>query len=334
MNEEDRAEQFLRETSSDEKVAILYHGDPDGISGAVMVYLALESLNCRRLSPLALGRGENPFSEATLKDIERVSPDRLIVVDSGSREGRYPEGIKALVIDHHVPQGSPDVDVFFSTYLDGTERIASEAAYDVVRRVVDHPDFGFYVLIGIGGDMGLDKVPSRFKDEVRKYGRKKVYQCVTLMNAARRHHDFDANSLFRMLRLSISAERFLERARKEGLENLKEEVNRDLRRNLKVPPRFRGKFALLDFKSPHQIHPLIAVIWAGRLEGYVVIAANRGYLPGMVNFSMRTSMDIDLLELLREYRMEGEEIGYGHRKATGGILPKSSFDRFLRRLGF
>ncbi|MFP4014469.1 MAG: hypothetical protein ACLFVQ_10315 [Chitinispirillaceae bacterium] len=334
MNEEDRAEQFLRDVSPDELVVILYHGDPDGISGAVMVYLALESRKCRKLTPVALGRGENPFSEATLKELERVSPDRLVVIDSGSREGRFSEGVRALIIDHHVPHGNPEVEVFFSSYLDGTERIASEAAYDVARRIVDHPDFGFYVLIGIGGDLGLDKVPSRFRDEVRKYGRKKVYQCVTLMNAARRHHDFDANALFRMLRLSTSAEKFLGRARSEGLANLREEVNRDLRRNLKVPPRFRGKFALLDFKSPHQIHPLIAVIWAGRLEGYVVIAANRGYLPGMVNFSMRTSMDMDLLELLREYRMEGEEIGYGHRKATGGILPRSSFDKFLRRLGF
>ncbi|MFP4164860.1 MAG: hypothetical protein ACLFQB_13155 [Chitinispirillaceae bacterium] len=334
MNGEERAEEFLRSASPEEKIGILYHGDPDGISGAVMVYLTLETLGLRKLTPVALGRGENPFSEATLKEVDRVSPDRLIVVDSGSREGRFPEGIKTLIIDHHVPQGSPDVEVFFSTFQDRTERIASEAVYDVARRIVDHPDFGFYVLIGIGGDVGLDKVPSRFKTEMRTFGRKKVHQCVTLMNAARRHRDYDANGLFRMLRLSTSPEKFLKRAQSEGLERLKEEVNRDLRRNLKVPPRFSGIFALLDFRSPHQIHPLVAVIWAGRLEGYVVIAANRGYLPGMVNFSMRTGMDMDLLELLEKYRLEGEEIGYGHRKATGGILPKSGFDRFLNRLGF
>ncbi len=334
MNEEQAAEQFLRSCDQHDRVAIVYHADADGISSAVMVYLALEYLGVKLLTPFALGRGENPFSDATLQNINKADPDKLIVVDSGSRDGQFPENVRAAIIDHHVPQGRPAVEVFFNTYEDETQRIASEAVYDVVYKIVQHPDFGFYVLIGIAGDIGLDKVPPRFKDDLHKYGRKKVQETVSMINAVRRHSSFKSDTLFRMLQLSDSPEKFLKRARDSGFEKLKQEVSRDLYRNLKIAPRFSGKYALLDINSPHQIHPQIAVIWAGKLEGYVVIAANRGYLPGKVSFSMRTTSNVNLLDLLKAVRQEGEEMGYGHEKATGGILAKSAFESLLRRLGF
>jgi len=36
----------------------------------------------------------------------------------------------------------------------------------------------------------------------------------------------------------------------------------------------------------------------------------------------------------KKYRKEGEDIGFGHSKATGGIVEEEVFRDFLSRLGF
>jgi single-stranded-DNA-specific exonuclease len=89
--------------------------------------------------------------------------------------------------------------------------------------------------------------------------------------------------------------------------------------------------------SPVQIHPLIAQQWRGRLPKHAVIAANVGFMPGVVAFSARTSRpDLRLPELLRAVDL-GEDngrFGYGHDQASGGQLPPEAFARLLVGLGF
>jgi hypothetical protein len=41
------------------------------------------------------------------------------------------------------------------------------------------------------------------------------------------------------------------------------------------------------FSSPFQLHPLAVLMWSRRLAPRLVVAANDGYLPGRVNFSIR-----------------------------------------------
>ncbi|HZD59972.1 MAG TPA: hypothetical protein VE439_05910 [Anaerolineae bacterium] len=84
----------------------------------------------------------------------------------------------------------------------------------------------------------------------------------------------------------------------------------------------------------HQVHPLIAKVWSQRLSDYIVIAANEDFIPGKVSFSVRTATGINLLDFLAEFKVEGEEIGYGHEAAAGGVVTKAQFAKLLRRLGF
>jgi hypothetical protein len=88
--------------------------------------------------------------------------------------------------------------------------------------------------------------------------------------------------------------------------------------------------------SPAQIHPLVATRWTTRLAPKIVIAANDGYLPGRVNFAMRTASQTDLLAFLRGLglgEVEGE-FANGHPRATGGSVPPAEFARLLRALGY
>jgi single-stranded-DNA-specific exonuclease len=93
--------------------------------------------------------------------------------------------------------------------------------------------------------------------------------------------------------------------------------------------------AAIVFASPFQVHPLVATTWARRLSPRVVLAANDGYLPGMVNFAVRGGPPgTDLRALLREALPgQGGEFAHGHDRATGGSLPPATFARLLEALG-
>jgi single-stranded-DNA-specific exonuclease len=86
------------------------------------------------------------------------------------------------------------------------------------------------------------------------------------------------------------------------------------------------------FSSRAQVHPLVATQWERRLAPRAVIAANDGYLPGRVNFSVRGGKG-DLRRWLREALPEATgEFGHGHDRATGGSLAPDEFERLLERL--
>jgi len=330
---EKEALSFIMDIDSGAKVTLLYHGDGDGVCSAVMVYKCLQRRGISNINPLPLERGENPFSERTTAKINGSDTDFLVVLDSGSRRGTF-HNIRSLVIDHHVPDSVPEVEVFFNTWVDKTNRITSEAVFDLVKRIIPEDDIRWYSLTGTGADAGLSKAFSRYAGKEKKYGNKEIQECISLINASRRHCSFRIAEVFNLLVRSTSPSMFIAAAKRAGIDKLREELKLELKKNLKIAPVFSSFFVLFQLNSPHQIHPLIASIWSVKLNRYVVIAANWGYLPGKVSFSMRTESGKDLLVLLKKYRKKGEEIGFGHSKATGGIVKEEVFRDFLRRLGF
>src|SRR3712207_2825422 len=93
------------------------------------------------------------------------------------------------------------------------------------------------------------------------------------------------------------------------------------------------RVAVLRFRSPAQVHPLVATTWSRRLAPRVVLAANDDYLaPGLVNFAVRGG-DGDLRAFLREALPDATgEFAHGHDRATGGSLSADDFERLLTGL--
>lgn len=105
---------------------------------------------------------------------------------------------------------------------------------------------------------------------------------------------------------------------------------------MRTAPQMVGEqTALIRFRSPAQIHPLVATTWSRRLAPRVVLAANDDYLaPGVVNFAVRSAADRDLRALLREALPDATgEFAHGHARATGGSLSAGDFERLLAALG-
>lgn len=330
------ARNFL-ERQRDRHVLIAPHTDVDGLSSGVLALRALRSLGARTTIRLP-GKGEHAHSPSFQERLRRVGADALVVLDMGSRPGPILPELPTLIVDHHQTPQFPEGAQILSGY--GHEPVAPSSllTYALVSPMVIPGPLEWLAVMGTVADLGADASLPYLKDALRRAGRKAVTEAVALLNAARRASQFAAPLALEVLMRAANASDISE-GRVSGVDALRDcrmEVQREVARCAKTPPRFAGNVALLLFSSGAQIHPLVAVRWAQRLPEHIVIAANTGYLPGRVNFAMRSRMSTDLIAFLKGLKlppMQGE-LANGHARATGGSLSAQDFLVFAEALGF
>jgi single-stranded DNA-specific DHH superfamily exonuclease len=331
------ARAFLREAAAG-RVVVACDRDVDGLTAGLLVARTLERLGGAVPALAPAGKGEHAHAPAMRARLAALSPTHLVVVDMGSRAGEILRGVPTLVVDHHQPRGFPDGAVALSAF--GVEPVAptSLLAYELCRELAPIDDLVWLALLGAVADLGTELPFAELARALPTYGRKAVTESVALLNAARRAEGHDTETALGVLSRARSP-REIARGELPGVDELRRcrrEVQAELGRCGRVAPRFAGPYALVRFSSPTQIHPLLAARWARRLRRNVAIAANDGYLPGRVNFSMRTALDVNLVDLLRGIALPGAvgDWGFGHPRATGGSLAADDFARLLAALGF
>lgn len=315
--------------------SVLSHSDADGLASAAILVKALS----RRNFPVSADitrKGESAWSPSILERVKTHNPQALLVSDLGSRGAPLLPTIPTVLIDHHQPTGVPDGASLISGYTLDPVPTSSLLCYWCAQAVGSDADLDWLAALGLLGDLG-DKNPFAEWHNAAKRHRKTVLRDLTsLINAPRRSASGDATTALNILLDAASPREALSDGRTAELEAAKAEYNEALARGRRVPPRFNGEVALITVHSPCQIHPTVAQTWAGRLRKNIVLCANTGFLPGKINFAMRTSLDRNLLDFLERVKPSGagEEYGRGHNRATGGSLPPESWAEFLSRLGF
>jgi single-stranded-DNA-specific exonuclease len=306
-----RARLALRNAS-----AVVPHTDADGLAAGA---IALRERGEGAAAAILLGRGETPFDAAP----DGLPDGPLAVLDWGVR----PLGRPALVVDHHLPEAAPrDDQVVVSSYGEHPETPTAA----LMRRIVPAAP-AWLAGVGAVGDLGrrgLD-LPECAGAPVTA-----VSRLAGLVNAPRRLPDGPVRIALALLveheepRSALADERVAE------LEEAKRAWRAEFERAVKTAPLVGERAALLRFSSPCQVHPVVAQTWARRLAPRVVIAANDGYLPGRVNFSVRGGSS-SLPQLLRAALPDARgEFAHGHDRASGGSLEPDAFERLLVALGF
>jgi single-stranded-DNA-specific exonuclease len=316
---------------------ILGHFDADGLSAVAILKRALD--HARRDSDIRLvGKGENPWSPVIRRELEERRPGGLIVVDLGVREGAIAPGVPTIIIDHHVPSGTPGDAVVISGNRLEPEPTSALLAYWCAQALGDAHDLVWLAGLGLIGDMAEAAGFPEMAQAQQRYGKTALRDAVSLINAPRRAAAADAGPALELLLKGdgpkdVTSGRYPETA---ALLAAKEEVKGELDIAKRVGPKVRDEVALIRFHSPCQIHPLIAQQWRGRLKDKVVLAANTGYRPGWVHFAARTATDRNLIDFLAKRRPSGadENYGSGHAQATGGALRPDDWNQFVRELGF
>ncbi len=319
------------------RIIVAPHGDVDGLSAGVLVVRVLERLGAVPIVELP-GKGEHVHSASMRARLAGLRGDGLVVLDMGSRRGPIVEGLSTIVIDHHDAAEIPDNTLYVSGATLDPVPPTGLLAYELLAPLVPLDDIAWLAVMATIGDLGerhpfiadLAPIAARYKKTHFK-------EAIALINAARRSATYRAQLAWNVL-ASASGPVDIARGALPGvaeLEACRAEVKAEVERVARVAPKLANDVAMIRFTSGAQVHPLIATRWAPRLAPKIVIAANDGYLPGRVNFAVRSASTIDLLAFLRGLGLgavEGE-FANGHPRATGGSIPPHEFARLLAALG-
>ena len=340
----ERAAAFLRALPVHARVVVFCHFDADGLAAGALFGRGLGRMGFGDVQVVHSGRGENAFSAGARQRLAALRPDALIVTDLGVHRAGVLAGVPTLYVDHHRPDGEPDDAAAAVVLAYGWDPIPASAwlAYDLLSPLVQMEDLAWIAAIGTIGDLG-EKAPWDALPEIRKrWSGKWLREAVSLVNAARRGSAFDVATPLRML-MEADGPRAIAEDDALGADRLRAyraEVQQEMAVARRQAPVFSADppWALVPLDSRCQIHPLIAQQWRTRLPKFAVIAANRGYLPGVVAFSARTQRtDLVLPTLLRAPDIGADDeasFGRGHDQASGGQLPVAQFNRLMDALGF
>jgi single-stranded-DNA-specific exonuclease len=315
---------------------ILSHFDADGLSAAAILSRALDRAG-RPVDVRVIGKGENPWSPVLRDALEARRPGGLLVTDLGVRKGDILPGAPTVLIDHHVPTGTPGEAVVISGDGWTPEPTSSLLAFWCAEALGPADDLLWLAALGLIGDMADGDFPELAEAQTR-HGKTALRDAASLVNAPRRTASADAAPALALLLKCGSPKELLKGAHPETaiLRAAKAEVAAALEGAKRAPPKVRGELALIRLSSPCQVHPLVAQAWRGRLRDKIVLAANTGYRPGWIHFAARTATGADLIRFLAEHRPSGagEEYGSGHAQATGGALRPADWNEFAARIGF
>lgn len=331
----DVALRLLRERAALRPI-VVPDGDVDGLSSGVLAYRTIERLGGkpRVLHP---GKGEHVHTESLRRRLRAARPGLILVLDMGSRSGPILPSVPTMVVDHHQPHGFPDGATVVSSFGHEPTAPCSVLAYELFQRLARLDDLDWVMAIGSVADLGVDAEIDEVKAIVRRFGRKNITEAVALLNAPRRSATHDVETAFRVL-LEAKHPSDIARGRVPGVDRLREargQVASEMSRCARIAPRISGGFALISFSSAAKVHPLVARRWMDRLSNQIVIAANYNYLPGKVNFAIRSKREQNLISLLRKFPLPAEsDTGYGHPRATGGSVSIADFERLITAMGF
>lgn len=326
----------LERFDPDRPPLILGHFDADGLSAVAILARALDRSG-RPAGIRIMGKGENPWSPELAPELQAHRPGGLIVTDLGVRDGDILPSAATVLIDHHIPTGTPGAATVISSNGWTPEPTSSLLAWWCAEGLGPADDLLWLAAMGLIGDMAEGGFPELVQAQAR-YGKTALRDAVALVNAPRRTAAADAGPALALLLTCDGPKDLLRGGHPETalLHAAKAEVAAELDRARRTPPTIRGEIALIRFSSPCQVHPLVAQAWRGRLKDKIVLAVNTGYRPGWVHFAARSATGADLVAFLADHRPPGagSEYGSGHAQATGGALRPADWNAFAAAIGF
>ncbi|KAF2688624.1 DHH phosphoesterase [Lentithecium fluviatile CBS 122367] len=361
----ERAREIIRACAQAQKpTVILPDKDADGLSSGAILHHTLTALG---LSPSLISvcfppKGSSVHDETARATVSESSPAYIFVLDQGSRKtGPLIDAPHTgLIIDHHYAEenGFPQGAEYVTAHDCPPVATSSLLTFEICLPL--HPDLkdkiSWLAALGTHGDLGTTlKWRPPFPDMAttfKQYSKKSINDAVSRVNAPRRSAAYNVEDAWNAV---ISASNPEDIAKDEKLLAAQAEVKMETERCAHVPPKFSkdATIAVLTISSAAQIHPLIATRWAGFLQSNkleIVMCANVGYLPGMVNFSCRVAKvarvrdgdeKVDIIKKLEsivadhpEFRARlGESFARGHKEASGGIVKTAEWEELWQLMG-
>lgn len=304
------------------------HTDADGLAAGA---LALRARGQDAAAAVLLERSQTAWGD----DPDLPAGASVAVLDQGIR----PFARTGVLIDHHAPEtdgrmGAGSGVVVVTSFGEDPEVPTAP----LVRRVLGGDAPVWLAAVGAAGDRGRDGLRLGGRDSLAGAAVTATLKLVPLINAPRRMAGGPVRTALELLVEHDSPKAALADPRIAVLEDCRKTWRAAYDRVVRTAPRFFGDVAVLRFDVPFQVHPLVAQTWARRLAPRPVLAANDGWVPGRVQFSVRGGgPGADLRAMLRAAlggwdELRVGDLGNGHPRATGGSLLPGDFERLLAGL--
>ncbi|EXJ67686.1 uncharacterized protein A1O5_09032 [Cladophialophora psammophila CBS 110553] len=353
------ARAFIKEcAASGKKALIVPDKDADGLSSGVILYRTLTSLGLEPslIDVHLIQKGSSIHSQPEREAMAAKGPAYVVVLDQGSIAAPPVvdlQSTKSLIIDHHLSDHFPEGAQVVSACHYPPVSTSSLLTYEICKTLA--PDItsscAYLACIGTHGDLGntLKWSPPfpDMKETFKAFTKKSINDATSLVNAPRRTAKYDVITAWTALLRSKDPKDLLSNGR---LQSARAEINAEVELNTHTPPKFSpdGRIAVLRINTRAQVHPVIATRWAGYLNSKaleIVLCANSGYVPGMVNFSCRIARcarsrhpPVNIIESLKAAAdlssdglrdRLGESFARGHKEASGGVVPAEAFEELM-----
>jgi single-stranded DNA-specific DHH superfamily exonuclease len=335
--------QFIKRIKPEDKIAILYDTDSDGICSAVIASKSLEKLGYKveRYIPCSHAN----FNQVRLKGLRDEEINKIIILDFAADQ--YPEFKdeadlfdEVLLLDHHKiykDLNSKKIVFIKSQFLrkdlDGSDYCTSKLTFDLFSSVIKINDLDWLSAIGLVTDMSSKPWMSFLKKVYKNYNlnEKKMIEMGCIIDAGRQ---IDPPQIERALEMVLEAQKPADIIKSDFSKHaklLRNEIDFWINKFEEKAERKKDLW-LYEIDPSGRIGSVVSTILAIKYpnDSIIIIRRQNGWVSiNARNHNSRRPVN-ELLEKATK-NLKGANAG-GHIPAAGGAIREKDFDEFKKRL--
>ncbi|MBI5065349.1 DHH family phosphoesterase [Candidatus Woesearchaeota archaeon] len=349
----DKALSFLKGITKDDRVAVIHHTDPDGVSSGVLMCKLIERL---RGKPVDLRHNQpgtvHGFMTETLELLKTEKINKVVTTDITSEEN-YPnwkdieEFAKILIVDHHpIRYEETDCTIIIKPQLFQKEIIpskycASKLVYDLGMRVVDMSDLDWVASIGVISDITSDCWDSFLQEVFKKYNFIKgkswfdstIGRVASVMSSTECYDENLVYQVFGIVYRAKEPQDILNSELKKYKEIISKEVEywiSNLEKKAEIYPEIEAIY--YEIAPKYHVKSSISTVLGVEKPNKTIFVISKENNKALIS-ARRGDYKKDMGAVLRR-AIEGipNSNAGGHPPAAGAIVPLEHYEKFKKKL--
>ncbi|MBI5391738.1 DHH family phosphoesterase [Candidatus Woesearchaeota archaeon] len=341
---------FMRSLTKEDKIAVHFHADADGVSSGVIVAKTIERLRGKKVDLVFY---QEPYwvTDETIEKLQKNNITKYIIVDQSVDE--RPEQIKKvelfakiLILDHHSYKTDLNSEKTLFVHADKISSLlpvrypVAKLSFDVCKRVKNIDDLDWVSCFGLIGDVGYNYWKEFVDDSLKKYGFQitnegpsSAFGKITkLVTAAKCYKTEKVVECFEVIYAATTPKDVINSPLRKYQAAINEEIQYWLkqRHNAEV----HGDLIIMEINPKYQIYSPFTTVLSMEYfpkSATVIVISDTGGKD--LNISgRRQDGKFKVNELLKEAAKSVGGNGGGHPIAAGGQIPKEKKKLFKEAL--
>ena len=344
--------EFIRGIAKSDRVAVVHHTDPDGVSSGVIAAKTVERVREKKIDLRWNQRsGDIQINDDTIKTLKKHKINKVIITDLGvdqdpSTLKKVAEFADVLILDHHkiyndVNKGNILMikSQHVSEEIEPASYCASKLCYDLGSSVCDLDDLDWVSCIGIIGDCAYPQWKPFVDKVLKKYGIRnekeifdtKLGEVASLLSESESYAQENVEKCFQVLYDAKGYKDVLSSSLKRFHEKVKKEVDK-WKRLVKEKAEYYDGLIIFMVDSKYHIKSSLSTHLSFKFPHKTVIVMQP--TDGMVSVSARRQdREMPMNTLLEQaiVGLEGANAG-GHVPAAGGKVRQEDLFLFKKNI--